>query len=88
MDKLDIQRGGWVRAARVPGSGTNYVVSGLTTDHDYNFRVYAENKIGVGEPLDMKASIKCKSPYSKTLSVFAVTYQSVIFMTYQPSAYS
>ncbi|GFO38541.1 titin, partial [Plakobranchus ocellatus] len=64
VDKLDIQRGGWVRAARILPDETNHVVSGLITDHDYNFRVYAENKIGVGEPLDMKASIKCKSPYN------------------------
>lgn len=65
VDKLDIQRGGWVHAARLPKDSTEYLVSGLHQDHDYNFRVYAENKIGVGEPLDMKASIKCKSPYSK-----------------------
>ncbi|KAH9498302.1 hypothetical protein Btru_006487 [Bulinus truncatus] len=64
VDKLDIQRGGWVRAARIPANTTNCTVSGLVTDHDYNFRVYAENKIGAGEPLDMKASVKCKSPYN------------------------
>ena len=69
VDKLDIQRGGWVRAARIPADQTNHVVSGLITDHDYNFRVYAENKQGVGEPLDMKASVKCKSPYSMYIVV-------------------
>ncbi|GFS00827.1 titin [Elysia marginata] len=81
VDKLDIQRGGWVRAARLSPDQTSHVVNSLIADHDYNFRVYAENKIGVGEPLDMKASIKCKSPYNvpsspKDLVVSDVTDES------------
>ncbi|KAK7507540.1 hypothetical protein BaRGS_00001475, partial [Batillaria attramentaria] len=64
VDKLDVQRGGWVRAARVAAGVTSHTLSGLTTGHDYNFRVYAENKAGVGQPLDLKTLIKAKSAYN------------------------
>lgn len=63
VDKLDVQRGGWVRAARVAGDVTAYKLSGLNVGHDYNFRVYAENKAGVGQPLDLKTLIKAKSVF-------------------------
>jgi len=63
VDKLDVQRGGWSPAGRVPEDETCIQLTGLNNGHDYNFRVYAENKIGVGEPLEMKASVKCKSKY-------------------------
>ena len=67
VDKLDIQRGGWVRAARVPGNTTAHTLSGLMVGHDYNFRVYAENKAGVGQPLDLKTPVKAKSAFSEYL---------------------
>ncbi|KAK7113116.1 hypothetical protein V1264_012463 [Littorina saxatilis] len=64
IDKLDVQRGGWMRAARVAGNVTSHTLSGLIKDHDFNFRVYAENKAGVGQPLDLKTPIKAKSVYN------------------------
>lgn len=65
VDKLDVQRGGWVRAARVAGGVTACTLSGLNVGHDYNFRVYAENKAGVGQPLDLKTLIKAKSAFGE-----------------------
>ena len=73
VDKLDIQRGGWTRAGRLPASSTEHTLTGLIKDHDYNFRVYAQNEIGVGEPLDMKASIKCKGAHG-TDNYFLFSY--------------
>ena len=65
VDKLDIQRAGWVRAARVTAGTRSYTCSALTNNHDYNFRIYAENKCGVGAPLDLMSSIKCKGKHGE-----------------------
>jgi hypothetical protein len=65
IDKLDVQRGGWQRAARVASGQKTYTLQGLNVGHDYNFRVYAENKAGVGAPLDLKTPIKAKSAFSE-----------------------
>lgn len=78
VDKLDVQRGGWVRAARIPAEVTSHVLGGLIPGHDYNFRVYAENRAGVGQPLDLKTIIKAKSPYSM-FSKLEVMYSIEIF---------
>ena len=66
IDKRDTQRGGWIRAARVAVAMTQYQLLNLIEDHDYQFRVYAENKVGVGVPLESKGSIKAVSPYGES----------------------
>ena len=67
IDKRDTQRGGWIRAARVAVAMTQYQLLNLIEDHDYQFRVYAENKVGVGVPLESKGSIKAVSPYGESV---------------------
>ncbi|KAK3083483.1 hypothetical protein FSP39_023775 [Pinctada imbricata] len=61
IDKHDLQYGGWRHAGKVPPTETSFTITGLTKGHDYNFRVYAENKIGVSEPIELKESIIAKS---------------------------
>ena len=65
IDKLDSQFGGWVRAARPSASTTSCPLSGLIVGHEYNFRVYAENRYGVSEPIDLDKPVKAKSPIGK-----------------------
>ena len=61
IDKLDLEYGGWVRAAKVPAGTTTYNIPGLIKNHSYNFRVYAENKCGVSEPVELSEPIKAST---------------------------
>ena len=67
IDKLDLEYGGWVRAAKVPAGTTTYNVPGLVKNHNYNFRVYAENKCGVSEPVELSEPVKAGSGIGKTV---------------------
>ena len=61
IDKLDLEYGGWVRANRVPPQTTSLSIPNLIKNHRYNFRVYAENKCGVSEPVELSEPIKATS---------------------------
>ncbi|ESO99758.1 hypothetical protein LOTGIDRAFT_141638 [Lottia gigantea] len=87
VDKLDSQRGGWVRACKVGPNINSCKISGLTEGHDYNFRVYSENKMGVGQPLDMKNMVKAKNKPSEPekLKVTEVL-DDAVFIEWSPPA--
>lgn len=61
VDKLDCQWGGWSRATKLPADVTEVTVSGLIKGHDYNYRVYAENKVGVSAPTELRSPVKAVS---------------------------
>ena len=61
IDKLDLEYGGWVRAAHVQPQTTSYNVPGLVKNHRYNFRVYSENKCGVSEPVELSEPVKAST---------------------------
>ena len=77
VDKLDMKHAKWIHAARILCDSTSHVVEALNRDHDYKFRVSAENAAGVGPPLTSEYSIRVKSPYSKSFSVLL----NVVFAT-------
>ena len=52
---------------KVPGVVTknSQVVKGLVPGKKYNFRVRAENRLGLGEPVETNKAILAKNPYGK-----------------------
>ena len=44
---------------------TNFTVTGLTENNQYQFRVSAQNKAGVGEPSEPSTIIKAKLPFGE-----------------------
>ena len=71
IDKQDKDHGGWRHVGRVPPGETTYTATGLSKGHDYNFRVYAENKVGVSEPIELKETIVAKSSIGRETSVLS-----------------
>lgn len=52
---------------KVPGhvTKTSHVVRDLVPGKKYKFRVKAENKMGVGEPVETYSAILAKNPFGK-----------------------
>jgi len=52
---------------KVPGVVTknSQVVKGLEPGKKYKFRVKAENKLGLGEPIETNTAILAKNPYGR-----------------------
>lgn len=55
----------WTRCNRQKVTDLSYRVTGLTTDHEYEFRVSAENIVGVGEPSLPSSYYKASDPKYK-----------------------
>lgn len=55
----------WTRSTEDNVPTTSYIVKGLKEEDNYEFRISAENKAGVGPPSDPSASIRPKSPVRK-----------------------
>ena len=62
---------------KVPGivNGESHVVKGLEPGKKYKFRVRAENRLGLGEPVETNKYILAKNPYGKPEIVFRVSAQ-------------
>ena len=61
----------WSRAnAEESVSATVYTVTGLTTDADYEFRVAAQNRAGLGPASKPTAPVNVKEPLGTRISTF------------------
>ena len=58
----------WKKVTTVEQNITSYCIQKLAENVDYFFRVFAENKIGVSEPLEMDQPVTIKSPYGLLFS--------------------
>lgn len=63
----EAKRNTWKRVTTIVPNITSYCLQKLSENVDYFFRVFAENKIGISEPLEMDQPITIKSPYGKIL---------------------
>jgi titin len=61
IDRIDLDQGGWVHSARLPADATSHTIGNLAKNHRYNFRVYAQNKIGTSEPIELSEAVKITS---------------------------
>lgn len=63
----EAKRNTWKRVTTIEPNITSYCLQKLSENVDYFFRVFAENKIGISEPLEMDQPITIKNPYGKIL---------------------
>ena len=64
VDKRDATRGGgWMQAATVDGTATRVVVGKLVEGNEYQFRIAAENNVGLGPPGPESDSVLAKDPW-------------------------
>lgn len=83
VDKRETSRANWAQVtANVNGQITNSSVEKLIEGHEYEFRVSAENKYGVGDPI-VTDSVIARNPFGKILHVFSffphLEYLCVLF---------
>lgn len=69
IEKRDVMRTSWNRAEAVYDQKTEAVVSKLTKGEEYCFRVFAVNRKGQSEALEMKQPILVKSPYGQYITL-------------------
>ena len=65
IEKRNMKKTTWTHVDTVEASSTSHTVSTLREKNDYLFRVYAENKAGLSEPLESLAAVTIKSPYGE-----------------------
>ena len=63
---MNVKDGLWENVSSfVPKDATEFVVPKLREGEQYKFRVKAENKNGVSEPLETQTQTKAKNPFGK-----------------------
>ena len=67
VEKRDVTRssGMWVLAGTVDAAEFRFRTTKLFQGNDYQFRVFAENQVGPGEPATMIEAVTAKLPYGK-----------------------
>ncbi|XP_038047568.1 titin-like [Patiria miniata] len=65
IEKRDRMSTRWTKVNRETVTETTYSVTGLTEGSEYEFRVSAGNKAGVGEPSEPSRSTVAKPPYDE-----------------------
>lgn len=65
IDKRETSRANWAQVtSNINGQITSCSVEKLIEGHEYEFRISAENKYGVGDPT-VTTSVIAKNPYGK-----------------------
>nr|XP_006823015.1 PREDICTED: titin-like [Saccoglossus kowalevskii] len=88
IEKRDTAKDRWIRVTRATIKEETFRVSDLIKDTEYEFRVSAENKVGVGEPSEPSKPVIAKLPYDvpgapKNPEVSDITSKSAQ-LTWQP----
>lgn len=70
MEKFDPKKGVWEKVSDiVPAKADSFVVPKLKKGEQYKFRVSAENRAGVSEPLEGEELVTAKDPYGEASHV-------------------
>ena len=67
VEKCDTKSEHWVKVNRTPVKELTMRLEDLIIGHNYQIRVYAENKVGSGPPNEPSAAFLAKLPYGKML---------------------
>ena len=65
IEKRDTVSERWMKVTKAPLKELNFTVGDLIENTQYQFRVSAENKAGLGEPSEPSQIIKAKLPFGK-----------------------
>lgn len=72
IDKRETSRANWAQVtANINGQITDSSVEKLIEGHEYEFRISAENKYGVGDPI-VTHSVIAKNPFGNILFFFCI----------------
>lgn len=63
IEKREFNRRSWQEVEKV--KNLEYTVTKLLEGNQYYFRVFAQNEIGMSEPIEFKEPITAKNPFSK-----------------------
>ena len=75
LEKQDTAKDRWVKVTRGAIREMTFEVKDLVKDAEYEFRVSAENKAGIGEPSQPSKRAVAKLPYGNYLSLsFGLTF--------------
>ena len=72
IEKSEARRPMWLRVAKVSPDELTADVDNLVENVDYFFRVIAENKMGLGSPLETTQTFKPVSPYGKLICIVCI----------------
>ena len=72
IERKDARSLRWTQITREPVDDLTYRVTGLTEGTDYEFRVCAVNKAGVGAQSPASDTTRAKAPYGKSTSNFLI----------------
>lgn len=72
VDKRETSRANWAQvASKIKGDVLELTVEKLIENHEYQFRIRAENMWGVGDPLITNPVI-AKNPFSESSTAFTL----------------
>lgn len=75
IEKRDVSRPTWVKAATVEADCTQFKATNLFEGVDYLFRVYAVNKVGPSKnAAELDRPYKAKMPFGRLIQLFFVIY--------------
>ena len=66
IEKRDTSKTNWYTAGNVNGRTLDFKVTKLFEGTDYNFRVSAENKIGVSDPTELSEPVTAQLPFGES----------------------
>ena len=62
----------WIRITRQPVPDTRYKVTELVEGNEYQFRISAENSVGIGPPGPESDSVLAKDPWGQYPTRFSI----------------
>ena len=65
LERCQLPGSRWAKINKKPISDTMHTVTDLVENVDYQFRVSAENAVGIGKPSEATSPVKVKAPYGK-----------------------
>lgn len=76
IDRKETTTEKWVRHNKTHITTTMYTITGLVPDAEYQFRIIAQNDIGLSEPSPASDSVICKDPFGKWMK-YLIKYFSL-----------